>query len=82
VPPTATAVVTNVTTTDTSAPSYLTVFPGGTRPFASDLNWEGAGVTVPNLTLATVGSDGAISIYNQLGSVDVIVDASGYFSPD
>jgi len=76
----ATELVTNVTATDTTAPSYLAVYPGGSRLFASDVNRGGARTTVPNLTLATVGSGGAISIHNQLGSVDVDVDASGYFS--
>jgi hypothetical protein len=77
----ANAVVTNVTATNTTAPSYFTVYPGGTQPLASDLNWS-AGQTVPNLTLATLSSSGSISIYNHAGSADLVVDAFGYFSPE
>ncbi len=76
----ATAVVTNVTVTDTTAPSYLTVYPGPTRPLASDVNWL-AGQTVPNLTVATLSSSGATSVYNDQGNTDVVIDAFGYFGP-
>ncbi len=78
--PQATAVVTNVTVTDTTAPSYLTVYPGPTRPLASDVNWL-PGQTVPNLTVATLSSGGSISVYNDQGNTDVVVDAFGYFGP-
>ncbi|MHB8322922.1 MAG: G1 family glutamic endopeptidase [Candidatus Dormibacteria bacterium] len=77
---TASAVVTNVTAADTTAASYFTVYPGGSQPTASDVNW-GAGQIVPNLTVATLSSSGSISIYNNAGSANVIVDAFGYFSP-
>ena len=33
------------------------------------------------MVIATVGAGGRISIYNNSGSVDVVVDAFGYFSP-
>lgn len=78
---TATAVVTNVTAVDTTAASYFTVYPGGARPTASDVNW-GAGQIVPNLTLASLSNGGGVYIYNNSGSANVIVDAFGYFSPD
>ena len=80
VPATATAVILNVTVTNTTAPSYLTVWPStAPRPLASDLNWV-SGQTVPNLTVAALGSTGAISIYNAAGSTDVVVDVFGYFN--
>jgi hypothetical protein len=74
------AVVLNVTVTNTTAASYLTVWPDPTaRPNASDLNWV-AGETVPNLVVVELGSDGAVDIYNYSGSTDVIVDVEGYYS--
>ena len=76
----ATAVVTNVTAANTTAASFFTVYPGGTRPTSSDVNWM-AGQVVSNLTLATLSSTGSISIYNHAGSTAVIVDAFGYFIP-
>jgi hypothetical protein len=76
-----TSVVLNVTATGATGPeSFLTVFPAGTQqPLASDLNFV-AGQTVPNLVVATVGANGQVSIYNNLGSVDVVVDVEGYFA--
>jgi hypothetical protein len=80
VPTTATAVVLNVTVTDTNlAPSYLTVYPaGGTLPLASNLNWT-PGQTVPNLVVVPVGTNGQVSIYDDAGNTDVVVDLEGYF---
>jgi len=80
VPSTATAVILNVTVTNTTAPSFLTVYPStSTRPIASDLNWT-AGVTVPNLVVGTLGTTGSIRFYNASGKTDVVVDLVGYFS--
>jgi len=79
VPRFATAVVLNVTVTNTSAGGFLTVHPSTTaRPVASDLNWT-AHKTIPNLVVATVGDTGAISLYNSAGTTDVLVDLLGYF---
>jgi hypothetical protein len=74
----ASAVFLNTTVTNTTASSALTVFPGGTRPTASDLNWK-AGQTIPNQTLATLNSTGGASFYNFVGSTDLVLDLSGYF---
>jgi hypothetical protein len=52
---------------------------GSPRPTASDLNWVG-GQSVPNLVVVKLGSDGAVQIYNAFGSVDVVVDVSGWYS--
>jgi hypothetical protein len=72
------AVILNVTATDTSASSYFTVYPSGSPPNASDLNWA-AGVTIPNLVLASVNASGQITIFNAAGTVDGVVDVVGYF---
>jgi hypothetical protein len=79
VPAGAKAAMLNVTATDTTRGSFLTVYPStATRPTASDLNWT-AGVTIPNLTVATLGTTGAITFFNAAGSVDVVADIFGYF---
>jgi hypothetical protein len=78
VPSSATAVFVNTTVTNTTAASVLTVYPGPSRPTASDLNWV-AGQTIPNLTLATLSATGA-AFYNYAGSTDLVLDLSGYFS--
>jgi hypothetical protein len=77
----ATAVVLNVTVTNTTAAGFLTVYPAGsTRPVASSLNW-GAGSTIPGLVTVQVGTGGAITFFNAGGSTDVVVDLEGYFAP-
>ena len=81
VPATATAVVANVTATNATAGSFLTVWPTGTpRPTASTVNFA-AGQTIPNLAVVKIGADGTISIANAVGAVDVIVDIVAYFDP-
>jgi len=75
-----TSVVLNVTATDPSGPeSFLTLFPAGTvRPVASNLNFV-AGETVPNLVVVRVQA-GKVSIYNNVGSTNVVADVQGWFS--
>ena len=81
VPTGATAVVLNVTAADSPGPhSYLTVYPKGTaRPLASNLNFA-PGQTVANLVIAKIGTDGKVTIYNNLGSTVVIADVQGWFT--
>ncbi|MFN2608136.1 MAG: CAP domain-containing protein [Acidimicrobiales bacterium] len=75
-----TAVALNVTATDTTADGFLTVWPSGqVRPdLASSLNWL-AGRTVPNLVIAGVGANGRVSLYNSLGSTDLVADVVGWY---
>jgi hypothetical protein len=73
-----TAVVLNTTVTDTTAASYLTVYPTGVpQPVASNLNWT-AGQTIPNLVEVAVGSGGQVTVFNAAGSTNVIFDVAGY----
>ena len=79
VPKTATAVVLNVTVTNTSTGGYLVVYPGsGKPPTASDLNWT-KGTTTANLVIATPSSTGTVTIYNFSGTTDVMVDVMGWY---
>jgi YVTN family beta-propeller protein len=75
-----TAVVLNVTATDPTASSYLTVYPDGTtQPTASNLNFT-AGETIPNLVVVPVGADGKVDFYNFAGSMNVVADLAGYYT--
>jgi hypothetical protein len=76
----ATAVAMNVTAVAGSKASYLTVYPSGATPNASDINWA-AGATVPNFDLAALSSTGLVTAYNSVGTVNIIMDAFGYFTP-
>jgi chitodextrinase len=81
VPANATAVVLNVTATNTSSAGFFTVYPsGGSVPLASNLNWV-AGKTVPNLVTVRLGAGGLVTIFNGAGSADAVVDLEGYYAP-
>lgn len=75
------AVALNVTVVDTSSPAvgvgYVTVYPCGTRPDASTLNF-GTGGLVANSVVTPVGADGRVCVY-VYGTAHVLVDVSGYF---
>ncbi|WP_405830600.1 hypothetical protein [Streptomyces sp. NBC_00105] len=76
-----TAVVLNVTATDPTEGSYVSVYPNGTtRTSASNLNFT-AGQTIPNLVVVPV-VNGKVSFYNNAGSVDLIADVAGYYTTD
>ena len=76
------AVALNVTVTGPTAGSFLTVWPSGeARPFASSVNMV-RGQTVPNMVLARVGANGMVSIFNNTGATDVVVDVMGCFHGD
>jgi photosystem II stability/assembly factor-like uncharacterized protein len=80
VPNAATAVVLNLTGIGPTQATFLTVFPGGAVPNASDLNLS-AGETRPNLVVATVNpTNGKVTIWNQAGTLNVIVDVLGWYS--
>jgi hypothetical protein len=79
VPDTATAVALNLTVDQPTAVSYLTAFPtGSTQPLASNINF-GPAQQLANTVIVQLGTDGMVSIYNNLGDVDVIVDLNGWF---
>lgn len=81
VPGSATAVVLNMTTTRASGPeSFLTVWPTGQgRPAVSNLNFT-SGPPSTNAVIARVGEGGKVSIYNNLGSTDIVADLNGWFA--
>ena len=75
----AVAVALNVTVTEPSESSYLTVWPAGqVRPEASSVNMV-RGQTVPNLVIAKVGDGGRVSIFNHSGATHVVVDVLACF---
>jgi hypothetical protein len=79
VPSDATAVDVNVTVVNPSAKGFTTVWPGGTQPTASTLNFE-RGETIANRDLAGLAS-GGLRLWSAASSVQYVVDASGWFGP-
>ena len=74
------AVSLNVTATGTTADKfggYVTVYPCGSLPNASNLNFVSS-QTVPNAVIAPVSASGEVCFYAR-GTTDLIVDLNGYF---
>jgi hypothetical protein len=68
-----------VTATRPTTKTYITVWPAGDpRPDASNLNVV-AGQSRPNLVIARVGANGQVSLYNEAGTTDLVVDVLGWF---
>jgi hypothetical protein len=77
-----TAVTLNITVTNATSTSYLAAYPAGTtrpNPY-SNINVT-VGQTVANLAVVRVGAGGKVSIYNSAGTVDIIADLIGHYSP-
>ncbi|HEY3609715.1 MAG TPA: hypothetical protein VGL06_19595, partial [Pseudonocardiaceae bacterium] len=80
VPADATAVVFNLTGTNPTAPTFVTAWPSGTVPTASNVNLV-ANATTPNLVTVGLSANRTVNLYNFAGSVDLIADLAGYYSP-
>ncbi|AXE23840.1 hypothetical protein C0216_10540 [Streptomyces globosus] len=81
IPAGVTAVVLNVTVTNTTSGGHITAYPdGGEKPTTSNVNFA-PGQTVPNLVIVPVGRDGYVNLYNGgWEGVDLIADVTGYFT--
>ena len=78
------SVILNVTATNTTGSGdYVSVFPGGTAPNSSNLNFS-AGQSVSNRVIVPVSALGNVSIsffsVTAGATADIIVDVNGYFS--
>lgn len=83
IPTDATAVAFNVTAVSPTAESYLILFPANltTPPKASNLNWVAGQPPTPNKVDVKLSPDGKVKIFNNLGTVNVIADVVGYYTP-
>ncbi|MFI7672309.1 RCC1 domain-containing protein [Actinophytocola sp. NPDC049390] len=82
VPASATAVTFNLTVTKPTAGTFVTAWPAGTsRPTASNVNIP-AGDTRANLVTVALGTDREVNLYNHVGSTHVIVDVTGFYTPE
>ena len=83
VPPTAVAVVVNLTVTESNGAGFFTAFSAGAaRPDSSSLNADGIGQTRANQAIIPVGTRDAvfgIEVFASFGG-HLIVDIAGYFT--
>ncbi len=78
VPAGVTAVVLNITVTQTGGDGNLTAWADGNpMPGVSNLNWA-KGATVPNQVIAPIGADGMVDLH-VTSTTAVIADVFGYF---
>ena len=76
----ASAAVLNVAATGTTAHSYLTVYPTGEpQPPTANLTFA-AGETVSNSAMVKLGAGGRVTVYNNAGETDVVVDITGTYT--
>ncbi|MFG1606767.1 hypothetical protein [Actinoplanes sp. NPDC049265] len=75
------AVFVNITTKAPTAVTYLQLYKGDltSRPGGQQVN-VAAGDNLSNAAVVEVGSNGKLSLYNNAGNIDVIVDVMGYFT--
>ncbi|NBS31226.1 MAG: hypothetical protein EBS76_12060, partial [Actinobacteria bacterium] len=69
--------VTAVSTETNDFGGFVTVYPCGTRPDASNLNFT-SGQTIPNSVIAPVSGSGKVCFY-VYGKAHLLADVSGYF---
>jgi hypothetical protein len=70
----------NLTATQETASGFLTAYPGGTRPSASNLNF-GAGKSIANSGLAPLSTNTSLFIYSSK-TTHLILDLQGWTLPD
>lgn len=74
------AVAVNLTVTDAAGGGYVDAVPDGYGVLGSTLNY-GSGQTVANSAIVQVAADGSIDLHNEGGSIDLVADVTGYFTP-
>ena len=83
VPKGAVAAMATLTSTRATATTYLSAFPtGGTGGTGTSVVNAVPGADIANSAPVQVAPDGSISVYNDAGQIDVIVDVVGWYVPD
>jgi hypothetical protein len=77
------AIEVQLTSTGATRDSYLTVFPSNlsSPPNVSHLNPQVGIDVVSNTTTATLSPDGRFSVFNELGTTDIVIDVLGVYVP-
>ena len=79
VPAAASSLALNVTSVGATQQTFLTIWSGGPRPLASSLNPSPGAPPTPNAVTVELSPAGTFDVYNEAGSVDVLVDVVGYY---
>ncbi len=79
VPPGATSIALNVTATHPDAAGYVAVYPCGTSPFVSNVNYRANQEAAANLAVVKLPADGRVC-FKSFASTDVVVDLAGWYT--
>lgn len=79
VPVDASALSLNVTALGATAQSFITIWAGGDRPLAASLNPAPGEPPIPNAVTTSLSVDQDFKIFNNAGSVNVVIDVNGYY---
>lgn len=79
IPTDALSLALNVTAIGASELSFLTIWSGGDRPNSSSLNPAPGEPPTPNAVTVDLAADQTFQIYNNVGSLNLLVDVIGYY---
>ena len=75
----ASALSLNVTALRATQQTFLTIWAGGNRPEASSLNPAPGQPPVPNAVTTQLSVDQEFEVFNNRGSVHIVIDINGYY---
>ncbi len=83
IPTDAVGLATNVTVVDATAQSNIRVYRGDLTvpPLLSNLNVTPGAPPTPNKVDTQLAPDGTLKVYNFKGSVNIVIDVVGYYTP-
>ncbi|MFN3254730.1 MAG: hypothetical protein ACE37B_03455 [Ilumatobacter sp.] len=79
IPTDASALSLNITALGATQQSFLTIWASGDRPLAASLNPAPGQPPVPNAVTTELSADQEFRIYNDAGTVNIVVDVNGYY---
>lgn len=82
IPQGAISVSLNVTALNATEQTFLTFWPEGERPTVASLNPAPGEPPTPNAVVVGLSASGTFDVYNDLGSVDIVMDINGYYTAD
>jgi hypothetical protein len=79
----ATAIVVNVIAVNATTQSYFTLWPADVadKPFISQLNFRESPAIESGTTTVTLSDTGEFDLYNNQGTVELVIDILGYYTP-
>lgn len=81
IPTDATALAMNVTALNATSQTFLTFWGEGPNPGTANLNPSPGQPPTPNAVNTPLSGTGTFNLYNERGTVNVVIDVNGYYAP-